>query len=622
MTSYRNDYLALLWLLLLTLPSLGQSPKSSEKRVLSFQEGPQNVPIDETTKQITLAVPGFVDLTKLTPTIRVSDKATVSPASGVAQDFSKPVIYIVTAEDGSTATYTATATKIDGPPGGGMTRPNAMAGGAPGGGGGPMGAPSTPLPKRTLKPGDPLAFDPSWKPTEGKLTFVDGKTIKYRAYEGLFYVANVADSTYQYLNVYIPEPAYATNSTAPMFLRTYVGGYFSSKAQGPSATDASGRALREGYVLVIPGARGWNAKVTKPNGTTAFSGKAPAGIVDLKAAIRYLRYNNKVMPGDAERIITDGTSAGGAMSSLLGATGNHPAYEPYLQALGAAKERDDVFATVAYCPIIDLDHADMAYEWLYNGTNRNAGDAASRPTGPRSLSSATQLEVSNELAAQFPAYQSSLGLKLPDGTPLTADNYRAYLKTFLMQSAQRAKDAGAEIPASTGVKFNTGFRGGPGEFVVDLDLDTYLAYLVAKTPLRTPPAFDKMGVIGPDATPENQVFGDATGKPANFTDYSLRKVTGNASATVDKALAERVYLLNPMRFIGDPKATTTKRWFIRHGAADRDTGFQIPINLYTKLVNSGADVNFALPWNRPHSGDYNLDDVFGWISSVVKSARK
>ncbi|MEZ0485611.1 subtype B tannase [Fibrella aquatica] len=456
---------------------------------------------------------------------------------------------------------------------------------------------------------DPLRFTPAQKSVEKTLTFPNGKTVNYRAYEQLFYVANVVDPAYQYLNVYVPESA---NSQSPILLRNYVGGYFASKAQAPSAIDASGRALLEGYVVVIPGARGWNAKVTGSTGNTTFTGKAPAGIVDLKAAVRYLRYNDKVMPGDAERIITDGTSAGGAMSSLLGATGNHPAYEPYLQALGAAKTRDDVFATVAYCPIIDLEHADMAYEWLYSGIN----------SGSRSPTASAQLVVSTELAAQFPAYQNSLGLKKPDGTYLTADTYRNYLKSWLMKSAQRARDAGADIPASTGVTFNTGFRGSPGEFVTDLDLDKYLSYLVTKTPLKAPPAFDKMGVLSPDATPENQVFGDATGKPANYTVYSLQKATQNPSASLDKALTDRVYLLNPMNFIGDKKATTAKHWFIRHGAADRDTGFQIPINLATKLANQGYNVDFALPWNRPHSGDYDLNDLFGWMNVVVKSARK
>ena len=67
------------------------------------------------------------------------------------------------------------------------------------------------------------------------------------------------------------------------------------------------------------------------------------------------------MPGNAEKIITDGTSAGGAMSALLGTTGNNPAYEPYLKAMGAADARDDVYASVCYCPITDLNHADIAY---------------------------------------------------------------------------------------------------------------------------------------------------------------------------------------------------------------------------------------------------------------------
>ena len=88
----------------------------------------------------------------------------------------------------------------------------------------------------------------------------------------------------------------------------------------------------------------------------------------------------------------DGTSAGGAMSSLMGATGNNPAYEPLLKAMGAAQERDDVFASVCFCPITDLDHADMAYEWLYNGTD-------SRQQGDKDV-----LAVSGELKAQFAAY--------------------------------------------------------------------------------------------------------------------------------------------------------------------------------------------------------------------------
>lgn len=43
--------------------------------------------------------------------------------------------------------------------------------------------------------------------------------------------------------------------------------------------------------------------------------------------------------------------AGGALSAIAGASGNSKDYEPYLEAIGAAKERDDIFAASCYCPI-------------------------------------------------------------------------------------------------------------------------------------------------------------------------------------------------------------------------------------------------------------------------------
>jgi Concanavalin A-like lectin/glucanases superfamily/Domain of unknown function (DUF5018) len=64
--------------------------------------------VDEAAKTTSATVPAGTDLTKLVPTITVSDKATVSPATGAAQDFSKAVTYTVTAEDGTTQAYSAT----------------------------------------------------------------------------------------------------------------------------------------------------------------------------------------------------------------------------------------------------------------------------------------------------------------------------------------------------------------------------------------------------------------------------------------------------------------------------------------------------------------------------------
>lgn len=83
--------------------------KSSAKDITKFSFAALSPAVDATidasTKSITATVPAGTDVTKLVPTITISDKATVSPATGVVQDFSKEVSYTVTAEDASTAVW-------------------------------------------------------------------------------------------------------------------------------------------------------------------------------------------------------------------------------------------------------------------------------------------------------------------------------------------------------------------------------------------------------------------------------------------------------------------------------------------------------------------------------------
>ncbi len=91
-----------------------EAPKSSEKQITEFKfssiSEPSTAVIDQTNKKITATLPLTANITKLIPTISVSSKATVSPASGEIQDFTKPIIYTVKAEDGTTQVYEVTIT--------------------------------------------------------------------------------------------------------------------------------------------------------------------------------------------------------------------------------------------------------------------------------------------------------------------------------------------------------------------------------------------------------------------------------------------------------------------------------------------------------------------------------
>jgi len=74
--------------------------------------------------------------------------------------------------------------------------------------------------------------------------------------------------------------------------------------------------------------------------------------------------------------------------------------------------------------------------------------------------------------------------------------------------------------------------------------------------------------------------------------------------------------MHPTEFIGE--CDTTKNWRIRRGAFDRDASIAIPVILATMLKNKGYEVDFSLPWGLPHSGDYDLEELFAWIDKLAK----
>ncbi|RTL44299.1 MAG: alpha/beta hydrolase [Burkholderiales bacterium] len=473
---------------------------------------------------------------------------------------------------------------------------------------------------------DPLRPDLSRYTTQD--ITVGGQTLRVRAFEGLPTVARPLEPAYQAINLYVPEAYFEGGHigafearTAPIFLPNAVGGYMPAKPgtlvnrmpppPGQAALpNASAVALSRGFVVAAPGARGRTLQAVDGRWT----GKAPAAIVDLKAAVRWLRHNAGRLPGNVDRIVSNGTSAGGALSALLGASGNHPDYEAELRALGAVTARDDVFAISAYCPITNLAHADEAYEWQFQGLREYRNVAISmldfrvqRKEVVGQLDDA-QRALSAELRDGFVSYVNRLGLSTEDGRGLTlrpdgSGPLRDHIAALLQASAQQALDAGQDLSGTGWLQLHEGR-------VQAVDFSGY-ARGVGR--MKALPAFDGLAL----ETGENQLFGDSRIDKRHFTPFSARHSQVPGAAQADAAT---VKAMDGMQQLADARSTVARHWRIRHGSVDRDTSLAVPALLAAAARRRGATVDLALPWGRPHSGDYDLEALFDWAESMVRGS--
>ncbi len=451
---------------------------------------------------------------------------------------------------------------------------------------------------------------------------LDQRKIVFRAYRNLTYVQNPEDVFHQ-LNMYVPQQILGLDlSKAPIFIPNHVGGYLSGKIMEP-AYDKHGcmnsifLALEHGYVVVSPSIRGREQK----NEDNHYVGKAPDCIIDYKAVIRFLRHYDSELPGNKNKIIVNGTSAGGALSALLGCSANHPDYEPYLEKIGAYKASDEVFAASCYCPITNLEHQDMAYEWQFHGIydyfRKNMKmDEEGRPTlsNEDGRMNADQIQYSKDVAKEFISYLNGLQLKInhqyltlnEDGS----GSFKDYLKSLILKSAQKELDAPAKrtrqiddskVTDKEWIKIENGKA-------IDLDFDAYIKEI---TRMKTALAFDSVD----GSSGENDLFGDEEGIPKHFTSYSQQK---DSSQRLQMADEKVIRLMNPMNYLFDEKVTKAKYFRIRHGSCDRDGALAIPTILALKLKEANIQVDYCLPWNIPHAGDYDLEELFMWIDEICR----
>ncbi|MFC6275863.1 subtype B tannase [Levilactobacillus tangyuanensis] len=463
----------------------------------------------------------------------------------------------------------------------------------------------------------PLRFDES---TYDKATAsVAGETVTYRSFTQIDYVSRPVDPI-QRLNVFVPEAYFNggqvngyTRVSAPIFMPNTIGGYRPGPSDFPGNAARYGHgetilaALKQGYVVVSAGARGWTSR----NDNHEFIGKAPAFIVDLKAAIRYVTYNAGWLPGNPDRIVVNGTSAGGAAAALLGASGDADFFETPLQELGAAPGTDAVFAVSAYCPVMNLEHADDAYEWQFHGisdwTERSFKLVDDQPqiTNRSSHLSGEEQRWSSERQQAFVGYVNGLNLRDENDHELTLNpngsgSLRESIVNDLRRSAEAAWNAGRAMGNYAGVTEQAGH-------VMAIDWYRYTAGLGRQKGL---PAFDGLDL----SRPENQLFGNRLTAARHFTAF------GQAHTTVpaERADPDLVAAINPMTYLETPQSQVASHWRIRHGAADVDTAFVIPKLLATRLANQKYEVDFAYQWATTHQGDYDLPGLFNWINQCCR----
>ena len=512
---------------------------------------------------------------------------------------------------------------------------------------------------------------------------------------GVVYVSNPASLDYETLGIYVPgayleasangdgtytasvksdaQVGQFTAATAPYVLPVNTPGFNASQAPTWLA-DGIANYTQAGMIYLQPGIRGRD-NTTDSQGQEVVGG-APWGVTDLKAAIRYVRYNKDVLPGDTDKIVSFGHSGGGAQSAVLGASGDSTLYNPYLEALGAAMKdkegnpiSDAPYGTMTWSPITSLDYADAAYEW-------NLGQFADSNT--RAEGTFTQA-LSQDLAKEYANYINQLGLK-HEGQALTLTessegiytqgSYVTYLEGVVNQSLNNFL-ADTSFPyTSDGV--------GPGGSTESVTYETAQAYIdslnaetqwvtydaaanrakissladfakYVKTASKSVPAFDALD----RSLAENAVFGVADANELHFdqlvarllknnqakyeslTDWNSQYVTDFESDlaktdSLGKTIAERQDLYNPMFYLtsaysGYQTSKPAPHWRIRSGLSQGDTALTVETNLALALENQAngtvKSVDFATVWGQGNTTaertGHASANFIQWVQEIV-----
>ena len=478
---------------------------------------------------------------------------------------------------------------------------------------------------------------------------------------GISYCLNPVEGK-EIMNIYVPE-AYMNEDgsltetvvngynalTAPVIYVVDMGGYDEAKAANVGKVSTY---LKNGYVVATPGSRGKTTTDAEGN----FVGRGAAAPADLKAGIRFLKYNDEFLAGKSDMIVVTGTSAGGAMASLIAASGNNDFFDPYLEEIGAIMtETDDVYAAQCYCPATNQENTDMLYEWLYAGQYTDGENGFTE----------FQTALSDDLAAAYIEYVNAFGFEDAEGNVLTLDGLREgtyydavlsligdsiayyinsnYSKssggmsayTYLDEEAVQAfvdeLNQGEEwvkleysyAKASTGPSTIVTYAESASCTITDLE--SFTSHCLNRN--DTCPSSDTFE----KSSPANQIYGTETEDTVHYSmpvanlisDEKYASLEGYDASIVEsyKDAAnnqEAVYALNPLNFIEDSDVAPYIR--LRAGTADDRVAPIVCANVgWALMAKTDSSVNLALAWGQPHGeAEAASGDLVNWIERICK----
>ena len=384
---------------------------------------------------------------------------------------------------------------------------------------------------------------------------------------------------------------------------------------------------------------------------------APLGLVDLKAAVRYLRNNQAQIPAHTDYVFMFGVGGGGGLASLVGTSADSPLFRPYLKDIGALERGSDlIYGVMAWNPDTNLDAANEAYEWNMGATRTDVSDA--------------QRKLSQKMAKEYVNYVNRSGFRDERGRPLLLQysdrgvyqegTYYQYVKGLIEDSLNEFLQTSKyplQIDENTVPPFMKDYSG----FYIDkerylrrlnsklnwIKYDTianrYIIRSVEDFVILMKPATKPIGAF--DATnrqqAENRLFGFGDGQGYHFDKFMPKILKDSAigreyAADLKKqdalgnSVQDRLNMYTPLYFImpsyeGYRTAEVAPFWRIRSGLSQTEIPLTTEINLALALANypTVKKVDFKSIWGKGHVvAEENSQDgetaFIGWVDKVMR----